>query len=113
MFSPSRRWRALPRNGVRHENRLLRFGAGVAHVEDDLPASVFLLLPDAGVLAVFDDRLAFFIFRVELIVAVGVAKIAGGGDIGADRSPEEAVVLVVEESHALGDLRFALDQGRA
>src|SRR5450631_4698428 len=77
-----------------------RVGRGVSHVEDDFPASIFLLLPDAGVLAVLDDRLAFFVFRVKFVIAVRIAEIAGGRDVRADWSPDQAVVFVVEESHA-------------
>src|SRR6266849_7899148 len=49
------------------------FGS-VPHVQDNLPLAILLLLPDAGVLAVVDDRLAVFVPGAELIVAVGVAK---------------------------------------
>src|ERR1700722_15443470 len=78
---------------------LFRLRAGVAHVEDYFPVDVFLFLPDAGVLAVIDDSVAVFIFRAKLKRAVGVAEIARGGNVGADRSPGQAVVFVVEKAH--------------
>ncbi len=54
-----------------------------------------------------------FFFGVEFVVAVGVTEIARSGDVGAHRRPGEAITLVVEKAHSLGDLHLALDQGCA
>jgi hypothetical protein len=50
--------------------------ARVPHVENNLPASILLFLPDAGVFAMLNNRLAIFAQRSELVVAVGIAQIA-------------------------------------
>jgi len=84
-------------------------GGGIAHVQDDFPGAIVLELPDAGVLAAFDDGLAVFVCGTELEGAVGVAEIAGGGDIGANGSPGKMIVFVVEEAHRFGDVGLSLD----
>src|SRR5579864_3269791 len=40
-------------------------GTGVPHVEDDFPVSIFLQLPDTGVLSMLDSGLAVFVVRAK------------------------------------------------
>jgi len=88
---------------------LLGLRTCVTHVEDHFPASILLQLPDARVFAIFHDGLAVFIDGVELEGSVSVAEVGRGGNRGADWSPDQAIVFVVEEAHALSDFCFALN----
>jgi hypothetical protein len=72
-ISPPTFARTITFQDGRKESLLFRFRTSVPHIEHNLPASVFLLLPDAGVLAVVDNRLPVFIFRAKFVSAEGVA----------------------------------------
>src|ERR1700722_15401619 len=50
---------------------------------------------------------------MEFESAVGIAQIGCGGDVSSDGRPHQPVILVVEKSHALGDMNLALDQRTA
>ena len=63
--------------------------------------------PDAGVFAVFPDRLPGCVFAMECVVALGIREIAPGGRVRPNRSPDEAMIVIGEETHALGDICFA------
>jgi hypothetical protein len=52
---------------------------------------------------------AVFIFRAKLVRTRGVAQVAGHGDAGVDRRPDQLIVLVVEEAHRFCDVRLAVD----
>jgi hypothetical protein len=57
--------------------RLFRRSISIPHVEHELPASVFLLLPDAGVFAVFDNGLSVSTSSLRSVSTLGLATVEG------------------------------------